>query len=185
MAQIEVHMETQEKRKPIKTPRVVPSKADMLMKGEINHMVPTIPISTHNMATKIEDEPLPWYLFNALIDLYTGEILQYKYLMKLKDKKRDLWKNIPSKEFGRLADGFPGKVKKGTNNIRFFACNNIPVIYTITYSHIVVNVKTQKEDPILLRLTVGGNRIEYPGKLTTKTSYLTTLKIHINYVIST
>ena len=84
MAQIEVHMETQEKRKPIKTPRVVPSKADMLMKGEINHMVPTIPISTHNMATKIEDEPLPWYLVNEVVDSYTWEILHYKYLMPAK-----------------------------------------------------------------------------------------------------
>ena len=38
-------------------------------------MAPTIPIETHNMATKIEDEPLPWYLVNALIDPYTGDIL--------------------------------------------------------------------------------------------------------------
>ena len=46
-------------------------------------------------------------------------------------------------------------------------------------------MRTHKEDPIRVSLTVGGNRIEYPGKSTTKTANITTFKIHTNYVIST
>ena len=46
-------------------------------------------------------------------------------------------------------------------------------------------MQPKKEDPNRVQLTVGGNRIEYPGKLTTKMAYLTTFKIHINSVIST
>ena len=77
-------------------------------------MAPTITIATHNMATQIEYEPLPWYLVNTVIDTDTGNILQYKYLMQPKEKEtRDLWQNGLSKKFGRLVDGFIGEVKKG------------------------------------------------------------------------
>ena len=39
-------------------------------------MTPAITIATHNTDTQIEDEPLPWYLINAIIDPDTGGILQ-------------------------------------------------------------------------------------------------------------
>ena len=42
----------------------------------MNHMGPTVTIAIHNIATKIEDEPLPWYLFNVVIDIDTRDILQ-------------------------------------------------------------------------------------------------------------
>ena len=81
-----------------------------------------------------------------------------------------------SKEVGRLAYRLPVKFQKGTNTIHFVACNNIPVVCIVTYSRIVVIVQTQKEDPIMVHLTVGGNCIEYPVKVSTKTDGLTTLK---------
>ena len=55
----------------------------------------------------------------------------------------------------------------------------------VTYSHILVDVQPQKEDPNRVRLAVGGNRIEYTGKLRTKTADFITFKIHINSVIYT
>ena len=64
-------------------------------------MAPKISIATHNMATKTEDELLTWYLFNAVINIDTGDILHYKYLKQAKKiKTRDLWKDGSSKEFG-------------------------------------------------------------------------------------
>ena len=90
-----------------------------------------------------------------------------------------------SKEFGQIADGFPGKFQKGTNTIRFFTRNNIPVGRIVTCSQIVVGVRPQKEEPIQVLLTVGGNCIEYTVKVSTKTVDLTTFNIHINSVIST
>ena len=47
-------------------------------------MAPTIPIATQKMATQIEDESLPWYLDNTVIDPEKVEVLQYKNLMKAK-----------------------------------------------------------------------------------------------------
>ena len=55
----------------------------------------------------------------------------------------------------------------------------------VTQSQIVIKVLSQKEYPIQVQLTVGGNRIEYQGKVTKKTAEITTFKIHINTVIST
>ena len=49
-------------------------------------MAPKIPIETHNTATKIEYEPLTWYLTNEVIDPDTGEISHYKYLMQAREK---------------------------------------------------------------------------------------------------
>ena len=64
-------IETNEK-KPGRPPRVAPSKIAMVTQEEMNHMAPTIPIETHNMATQIEYGPLVWYLVNAVIYPDTG-----------------------------------------------------------------------------------------------------------------
>ena len=50
-------------------------------------MAPEISIATHKMSTKIEDEPLPWYLVNTVIDPETEEVLQYKDPIKSKEKE--------------------------------------------------------------------------------------------------
>ena len=48
----------------------------------INHMDPTITITKYNMAKKIEDKKVTWYLLNDVLYPDTGVILQYKYLMQ-------------------------------------------------------------------------------------------------------
>jgi hypothetical protein len=48
-----------------------------------------------------------------------------------------------------------------------------------------VDIKDHKEERERIRLTVGGDQIEYPGDKSTRTAGLTTAKILINSVIST
>ena len=43
----------------------------------------------------------------------------------------------------------------------------IPADRTITYAQVVVDYRPQKEDPNRVRITVGGNLINYPGEFTT------------------
>ncbi len=62
---------------------------------------------------------------------------------------------------------------------------NIPADRTVTYANIVVDFRPQKEDPHRIRITAGGNLINYPGKLTTQTADITTSKLHWNSVLST
>ena len=53
------------------------------------------------------------------------------------------------------------------------------------YANIVVDYRPQKIDPNRFRITSGRKLINYPGGLTTRTSYLTTSKILWNRIIST
>ena len=53
-----------------------------------------------------------------------------------------------------------------------------------TYTRIVVDYCLQKADPNRVRLTAGGNLIDYPGELTTCTADLTTTKMLWNITIS-
>ena len=55
----------------------------------------------------------------------------------------------------------------------------------MTYGRIVANFRPEKDDPYRIRLTVGGNRINYPGDCGTPTADMITVKILLNSVIST
>jgi hypothetical protein len=55
----------------------------------------------------------------------------------------------------------------------------------VTYGRIVVSVCPQKAEVKQTRLTVGGNLIDYPGDISTKTAGLITAKVLFNSVIST
>jgi len=110
-----------------------------------------------------------------------------KYQKLIKDPLlRDVWTRAMAKELGRLAQGFGDT--KGTNTIRFLTLDeikNIPAGRTVTYARIVVDYRPQKEDPNRVRITVGGNLIDYPYELTTRTADLQTTKIMWNSVVST
>ena len=61
---------------------VAQSEVPMVTQEEINHMAPTIPMATHNMATNIEYKNLTCYLSKTVVDVGTGDLLQYKDLMQ-------------------------------------------------------------------------------------------------------
>ena len=99
---------------------------------------------------------------------------------------KDTWTKAMCKELGRLAQGYGNT--KGTNTIKFLTLDEIkttPKDRTVTYARICVNYRPQKEDPNQVRITVGGNLINYSGELTTRTADLTTTKIMLNSVLST
>jgi hypothetical protein len=54
-----------------------------------------------------------------------------------------------------------------------------------TYGRVVCTVRPQKKEQNRTRITVGGNLIDYPGDVSTRTADLTTFKTHLNSVIST
>ena len=79
-----------------------------------------------------------------------------------------MWIKSFANELGRLAQGI--RDVKGTNTIYFIPCNAVPPECTVTYGCIVVNYQPQKQEPNCTRLTVGGNRIEYPWEVVTPTA---------------
>ena len=114
-------------------------------------------------------------------------ITKYKILQK-DPLLRQLWEQAFGKEFGNLAQGDNATNTPGTNSIVVLThaqIRTIPKDRTVTYTTIVVDFRPQKKDPNRVRLTAGGNLIDYPGELTTRTADLSTTKILWNSVIST
>jgi len=101
---------------------------------------------------------------------------------------RDTWARAFGQEFRNLAQGDDATTMPGTDSIfvlTYDQIQQIPCDRTITYTWIVVDYRLQKTDPNRVRLTAGGNLLEYPGELTTRTADLTTTKMLWNSVIST
>ena len=116
----------------------------------------------------------------------TGEnVTSYKALLKI-PSLRETWVKAMCKELGNISQGF-GK-QEGTNTVKFLTheeIKKIPPGRTVTYARIVIDYRPQKDDPNRVRITVGGNLIDYPDELTTRTADLTTTKLLWNSVIST
>jgi hypothetical protein len=73
----------------------------------------------------------------------------------------------------------------GTNTCFFIKLTNIPKDRKITYGKIVCDYKPHKKEKEHVRLTVGGDRLEYSGDVVTSTAEITTFKILINSTLST
>jgi hypothetical protein len=73
----------------------------------------------------------------------------------------------------------------GTATIHFLHPSKMPVGQEGTYLQVCANYRPQKAEPERIRFTVGGNFIEYHGKVSTPTAHLTTIKLLLNSIIST
>ena len=101
------------------------------------------------------------------------------------DKHSKLWAISLANEIGRLAQGI--RDIKGTNTFFFIRKSEIPTNRRkdVTYGRIVVTYRPQKSEPNRTRLTVGGDRVNYPFETSTPTADLPTIKMLWNSVLST
>jgi hypothetical protein len=122
---------------------------------------------------------------NAVMCDETGDMLEYRQLVK-KPKYRDMWTKAFGKEIGRLAQGQKGVVE-GTDALNFIPYSNVPADRRkdVTYARICANYRPEKADPNRIRITLGGNLVNYPGDVGTRTADLLTVKLLLNSVIST
>ena len=89
-------------------------------------------------------------------------------------------------EIGRLAQGLKGRVE-GTNTICFINKNEFPQDQwkDVTYCRICANYRPEKEYPYRIRITIGGDRINYNEDCGTPTLDLLTVKLLLNSIVST
>ena len=74
---------------------------------------------------------------------------------------------------------------KGNNTIFFIGISQVTADRSVTYGRIVAKEKTNKAEFHNVRLTVGGNRLNFPGITATQWASLTTSKCLFNSTIST
>ena len=124
-------------------------------------------------------------LANAVLDVKTGKMLEYRHLRQHPELK-EAWDKSGANEFGRLAQGIGGRIK-GTNTIAFIREKDIPKERRkdCTYGKFVCDVRPTKAEPNRTRLTVGGDRINYPEDCGTPTADMLLVKLLLNSVIST
>ena len=123
----------------------------------------------------------------AVLDEDTGSLLNYRQLLR-HPKYRDQWKVSSANEFGRLANGVGGRIKKPTNTIRFVREQDVPTDRRkdITYGSFTCSVRPEKVDaPNRTCFTAGGDKINYPGLVATPTAEMLVAKLLFNSVVST
>jgi hypothetical protein len=122
----------------------------------------------------------------AVMDTDIGKLLNYCQLMR-STKNRDAWSLSSVNKFGRLANGVGGRIKNPTNTIQFIHQHEVPKerMKDFTYGQFVCAVRPEKAEPNRTRFTVGGDRINYPGKVATPTAEMLVAKMLFNSIIST
>ena len=145
------------------------------MTASVNSLNNNLDVDTEHMCT-------------AVVHPETGETIT-KYKILAKDRAAwKIWQTAFGKEFGNLSQGDLKTDEKCTNSVFVMTHEVIKLIpkdRTVTYGRVVVDYCPQKKDPNQVRITVGGNLIQYPGELTTRTADLTTSKLLWNSILST
>ncbi len=147
------------------------------------HTMPHIPMTPQNDEIPTMHAMAHMPMAHAVIDPTTGEALEYRHLIKHPTLATP-WKTSAANEFGRLAQGIGNRIK-GTDTIKFIPMDKVPKEKKVTYGRFVCDVRPQKAEPNRTRLTVGGNLLDYPGAVSTKTADITTCKCLFNSVVST
>jgi hypothetical protein len=119
---------------------------------------------------------------NAVIHPVTGKEMEYTALMK-DPQLQPIWTRGFGNECGRLFQGI--RDIAGTDTCFFIKLTNIPKDRNIIYGKIVCDYKPHKKEKERVRLTVGGDRLDYSGDVATSTEDITTFKIPINSTLST
>ncbi len=120
----------------------------------------------------------------AVMDADTGKLLNYPQLMQ-STKYRDAWSLSSANKFGRLANEVGGHIRNPTNTIQFIHQHEVPKerMKDVTYGQFVCLVRSKKAEPNRTRFTVGGDRINYPGKVATPTADMLVTKMLFKSVI--
>jgi hypothetical protein len=105
----------------------------------------------------------------AVMDRDTGKLLNYRQLLRHPKCKR-AWSTLAANKFGQLAQGVGGQIK-GTNTISFIHKHEVPKsrMKDVTYGQFECNKIPKKNEVNRTRFTVGGDKINYPGAVSTPT----------------
>jgi hypothetical protein len=115
------------------------------------------------MAANAAHQKFPPEILNAVLDMDTGKLMEMKHLL-VNPKYKEVWGKSYTTELGRLAQGIPG-VSIGTDTIVFIRRDEVPIdqIKDVTYGRECINYCPENDDPNQTHLTVGGDRVNYPG----------------------
>jgi hypothetical protein len=130
----------------------------------------------------VENHWTKTHMINSVIRPSTGKDMQYKDLIKDPYLGPSFEIGL-SNEVGRIIQGT--RDIAGTNTAFFIDLKSIPKNCKITYGKLVCDFKPNKNEKHRVRLTVGGDILDYSSDTATSTADITTFKILINSTLST
>ena len=95
-----------------------------------------------------------------------------------------MWLRGLDNELGRLSQGFQPNNIVGTNTLRFVKKSTIPLGRKITYANFVCDLRPLKHEMYRVRMTVGGDKLDYPHDTASPTAELLDTKLIVNSTIS-
>ena len=113
----------------------------------------------------------------------TGVSLEYCHIIQFPDK--DIWVKALANDFGRLAQGLKYRMPTGNSTIFFIHPSEIPAYNKVTYGLLVVDIRPLKEEKYRVRITVGGDKLDFCGDASSVVASLATVKLLLNSVVST
>jgi hypothetical protein len=174
-------------RSPIARPTAAPTSPKVIPPTKAPVRTPTqVRRSTCEARPSLKKHQALQHVAQTAINIDTGLVCEYHQLLASTDGP--LWEASACEEWARLAQGLPSQgilEAQGTSTIKFIPITHLPTGRKATYPRIVVTDRPQKAQPRRVRVTVGGDQINYPHDVNTKTSGLTTVKLILNSTIST
>jgi hypothetical protein len=127
----------------------------------------------------------------SVLDPTTGEFREHCQLQR-DTRYKATWDTSYANELGRLCQGIGlgptpnGQRVAGTNTFFLIDYQDIPPYKRkeICHTMVVCEVCPEKDDPDHTRITIGGNRICYPGNVGTNTASLELVTLLLNSVLS-
>ena len=148
--------------------------------------LPKLPSSPRYNYTPIQKMALQHFMRNQLNN-------KLNHIFDLQGRKQSLdqllqgptfntWQIATSNELGRLAQGI--RNIQGNDVIDFIHKRDIPSHKKVTYANMVCDYRPLKSEPFRVRLTVGGDRLEYDFDSASPAASLLETKLLINSTIS-
>ena len=103
----------------------------------------------------------------------------------MKGPDQQLWKTAFANDLGRLAQGIGTRMPTGNDTITFIHPSEIPLHKKVTYGCLVVDIRPLKDEKYRVRLTVGGDKLEFTGNASSVAASLVTVKILLTSLLST
>ena len=103
----------------------------------------------------------------------------------LQGPNKSIWRTILANNIGRLIQGVGTHMTRGTNTVFYVPKSSVPADRKVTYARMVATILPHKNKVNRVRVTFGGDVLDYPGATTTKCASLTTTKCLLNSTIST
>ena len=113
----------------------------------------------------------------------TGVSLEHRHLIQGPDK--DIWVKALANDSGRLAQGVKNRMQTGNSTIFFIHPSEIPAHKKVTFIRLVVDIRPLKDEKYRVRITVGGDKLDFCGDASSVAASLATVKLLLNSVVST